>query len=368
MAVYTVSNTGGNINAGATYVGGIVPTSTDTIVFTSTSGQLTVNTPFTIAGIDFTNWTGTLIMSAILTVNGNITLVSAMTITGTSKLVISATSTMTSNGKTWSNSLDFNMNAGSQVVTLADNWNVTGSVSFLTNTATFNGNKISIGGSLSNNTNGGTTLFELVGTGTWTSSNFRNSLTINTSGTITITGTLSYNTGTLTRMAGTVVTTGSTLLINSSTTLNTNGINWNNVNIIAGTITNNSLLTINGTLTLASSSNVVFAGTHGFTTNSLSCVTAGRTITFKDGVTYTVNSSLTLTGTSGSRITVNSSTTSYAYLTLAYGATQNVTNTNATWINSGGGDTIKSSFGTLSDTVNWEVGQGYWWLMFNNQN
>jgi len=368
MAVFTVANGGGNINAGGTYVGGVAPSSTDTIAFTATSGQLTVNTTFTIAGVDFTNYVNTLTMNGVLVVNGNITFVAAMTISGTSKLTIGATSTITSNGKTFPNSVDFNMTAGSQIVTLADNWNVTGSVSFITNTATFNGNKISIGGSLSNNTNGGTTLFELVGTGTWTSSNFRNSLTINTSGTITITGTLSYNTGTLTRMAGTVVTTGSTLLINSSTTLNTNGINWNNVNIIAGTITNNSLLTINGTLTLASSSNVVFAGTHGFTTNSLSCITAGRTITFKDGVTYTVNSSLTLTGTSGSRITVNSSTTSHAYLTLAVGATQSVTNTNATWIDSSGGDTIKSSFGALSNTVNWEVGQGYWWLMFNNQN
>jgi hypothetical protein len=142
---------------------------------------------------------------------------------------------------------------------------------------------------------------------------------------------------------------------------------WNNVTITTGTVTLNSLLTCT-TLNLASSGNIIFTGTHGFTTSNYSCVTAGRTITFKNGLTYLVNSSLVLTGTSGSRITLQSSTTSYAYLTLAYRATQNVTNTNATWINSDGGDTIKSSFGTLSDTVNWEVGQGYWWLMFNNQN
>lgn len=362
MAVFTVANGGGNINAGATYVGGVAPSSTDTIAFTATSGQLTVNTTFTIAGIDFTNYVNTLTMNSVLVVNGNITFVAAMTISGTSKLTIGATSTITSNGKTFPNSVDFNMSAGSQIVTLADNLTISGSVSFLTNIATFNGNKILIGGSLTNNTNGGTTVFELIGTGTWTSSSFKNSLTINTLGTITISGTLQFNTGTLTRLAGTVITTGSTLTIGASTTLNTNGINWNIVTITTGTVTVNSLLTCT-TLNLASAGNVIFSGTAGFTTSNLSSVTAGRTITLKNGITYTINNSLTLTGALGSLITVVSSTTAHAYFNLTQAATQSVTHTNATWIDSSGGQTIKSSFGVLNNTINWEIGQGSWWLI-----
>ena len=235
MAVYTVANGGGDINAGATYVGGIAPSSTDTIDFTATSGQLTVNANFTIAGIDFTNYVNTLTMSAILFVKGNVTLVAGMTIAGASRLSVNATSTITSNGKTWPNAVDFNMTAGSQTVTVADDWNITGTVSFLTNIATFNGNKISVGGSLTNNTNGGTTLFELVGTGTWTSSGFKNSLTINTAGTITVSGTVSYSTGTFTYVSGTVVTTSSTLSIVTTSTLNTDGIIWNNFSNFANT-------------------------------------------------------------------------------------------------------------------------------------
>ena len=144
MAVYTVANGGGNINAGATYVGGIAPSSTDTIDFTATSGQLTVNTPFTIAGIDFTNWTGTLTMSAILTSSGNVKLVSGMTIAGASGLTVSTTATLTSNGKTWPNNLTFS--GTSQTYTLADDWTVNGT--FSVGNSIVNGNIINLVGNL----------------------------------------------------------------------------------------------------------------------------------------------------------------------------------------------------------------------------
>jgi hypothetical protein len=209
----------------------------------------------------------------------------------------------------------------------------------------------------------GTSVYTLNGTGNITftgAGSITNPLTIN--GTITAMSNFSYSTGTLALGFGSLNMGSYTLTIPASVTLNTDGIIFNSINVTTGTITNNSLLTCT-TLNLASSGNITFTGTHGFTINALSIITAGRTITFKNGLTYLVNSSLVLTGTSGSRITLQSSTTSHAYLTLAYGATQSVTNCNATWINSGGGDTIKSSFGTLSNTVNWELGQGCWWLM-----
>lgn len=332
MAVYTVANGGGNINAGATYVGGIAPSSTDTIDFTATSGQLTVNTNFTIAGIDFTNYVNTLTMSAVLSVNGNVTLVAGMTIAGASRLSINATSTITSNGKTWPNAVDFNMTAASQTVTVADDWNITGTVSFLTNIATFNGNKISVGGSLTNNTNGGTTLFELVGTGTWTSSGFKNSLTINTAGTITFSGTVHYNTGTLTYTAGTVVTTSSTLSLSGSTiTLDTSGITWNNITFsgtttvtllsdlnVYGLWTVSNPLTLNGfninlyagaTITSSSAGttiiNVLGTGTFNVNAivNNMNINTAG-TMTFTNGSTFFYGIG-TLTYISGAVVTTN---------------------------------------------------------------
>lgn len=286
MAVYTVANGGGNINAGATYVGGIAPSSTDTIDFTATSGQLTVNTNFTIAGIDFTNWTNTLTMSAVLSVNGNVTLVAGMTIAGSSRLSINATSTITSNGKIWPNAVDFNMNTASQTVTVADDWNITGTVSFLNNIATFNGNKISVGGSLTNNTNGGTTLFELIGTGTWTSSGFKNSLTINTAGTITFSATVSYSTGTLTYTTGTVTTTGSTLSVNAASTLDISGISLNNLTF-SGTTTVTLLSDLNctGTLTVG-----------GISTFNNNNINAGGSLVMTSSSTGTSQINLTGTG------------------------------------------------------------------------
>jgi len=55
MAVITVSNTGGNYNATGTWVGGVIPLTTDTIAFTATSGNLTINVASTCAGINLTS-------------------------------------------------------------------------------------------------------------------------------------------------------------------------------------------------------------------------------------------------------------------------------------------------------------------------
>lgn len=58
MAIITVSNIGGNFSDTATWVGGEIPVYPDTIAFTSTSGDLTIDNQYTLAGIDFTNYTG----------------------------------------------------------------------------------------------------------------------------------------------------------------------------------------------------------------------------------------------------------------------------------------------------------------------
>lgn len=58
MAIITVSNIGGNFSDTATWVGGEIPVYPDTIAFTSTSGNLTIDDTYTLAGVDFTNYTG----------------------------------------------------------------------------------------------------------------------------------------------------------------------------------------------------------------------------------------------------------------------------------------------------------------------
>lgn len=98
MAVITISNTGGNFNATASWVGGVVPLTTDTIAATATSGPLTINVASTVAGVDFTNYVSTLAINFDFTITGSIVLVNTMTITGTGYLTASGTSTIRTNG------------------------------------------------------------------------------------------------------------------------------------------------------------------------------------------------------------------------------------------------------------------------------
>jgi hypothetical protein len=81
MAVITISPTGGNYNATSSWVGGVVPLTTDSIVGTASSGNLTVNVASTCAGFDFTNYVGTLTLTLGLVSSGASTFGSGMTIT-----------------------------------------------------------------------------------------------------------------------------------------------------------------------------------------------------------------------------------------------------------------------------------------------
>lgn len=309
------------------------------------------------------NTAGTITISGTVAFNtGTLTYTAGTVVTTSSTLNIYASTTLNTNGITWNN-----ITISNGTITNSNDLTLVGTLTLgATASVTINGSNVNAGGNLSLTGSGasiisGTSGIILNGTGTWShsfTSTLQNNLTINTAGTITISGNVYYSTGTLTYTTGTVTVTSSTLNILGSSILSSTGINWNNVIIKTGTITLNSLLNINGTLTLASSSNVVFTGTSGFTVANLLCNTAGRTLTIKSSLTYTVNSSLILTGASGSKITIKSNTTSSAFFNLNPAATQSVTNTNATWIDSSGGKTIWTSAGTLSNTVNWSIGTG----------
>lgn len=507
MATITVSNAGGNWNATGTWVGGVIPLSTDNVIFTSTSGNLTINVTSNIVDFDLTNYLGTITFTAPLIVIGNLNLgTGGYTQAGATGIDKAGTGSITSNGVVWSRRFRFN---GTYTVTLNDDFNISGALMFqaggatmtvngfniyhtgtflitnnggviagttkywykgtgttwaqgvstpiinidfyvdtvgtLTMTGTsingiiFGANKelkvisgslvttglsalslsgrtVDFNGNVVNNlrfiiasqtvtllsnttvktltipavntqtlngfkltttnitqtgatgTFNGTTDIDIVGTGTWSNSGrgtIRNNVTFKSTAITTLTGNIHYDTGVLSDESGCSVTTiGSTLNVDASTTISTGYINWDSVNITSGTVTLNALFTVIGTLSLASLGNIIFTGISGFTCNTMSCVTAGRTITLKNGTTYQVTNSLILTGITASNITFQSSTTSYANLYLSYSANQSVTNTNSTWIDSSGGQTINTSAGTLSNTLNWAIASGNFLLMF----
>jgi hypothetical protein len=101
MALRTVSNTGGNWNATAAWVGGVVPSATDTVDFTATSGNLTVNVnTAALQGINFTNYVGTITFNANINVQGTLNLGTGgyTQIGSTSGVAFNGASNITCNG------------------------------------------------------------------------------------------------------------------------------------------------------------------------------------------------------------------------------------------------------------------------------
>jgi hypothetical protein len=352
MPLRTVSNTGGNWNATTTWVGGVVPIAGDTVDFTATSGQLTVNVASTCIGINFTNYVNTITFTALLTINGPINLgTGGYTQAGGSGIQANATATHTSNGVVWSRLWAF---AGiSQTFTLADNFNFTGSLNFNGVTSIIiNGNTINTRSILSTTTalTSGTTNIVFNGTGTWSNTStgiLRNNITINTAETLTISGNVYYNTGTLTYTLGTVVTTGSTLNISLlSTTLNTSTVIWNNVSIVLNGLTNiitlSSNLNVTGTLTLTGGV-LSFSGAGLLNPSGpliISPVAVNFTLTIPNNLTIT---NLTLTGAVNSTNTINGN---------IINVTGNLTVSNGgTAINSGTTNINLIGTGTWSHTV-----------------
>jgi hypothetical protein len=130
MALRTVSDTGGNWNATTAWVGGVVPVAGDTVDFTATSGDLTVNVATaSLAGIDFTNYVGTITFNANIQVNTSVNLgTGGYTQAGASGLRIDANTTI-SGTTIWTRT--FLIAAGSTAVTLTLSNNLNTPVSYI---------------------------------------------------------------------------------------------------------------------------------------------------------------------------------------------------------------------------------------------
>lgn len=133
MATRTIANGGGNYNSAGTWVEGFVPTSSDDVVATATSGQLTVNVASVAKTFIMTGYTNTLTLNNTLTVAGAVTFVAGMTIAGTSNLICTTTATLTSGGKTLTGGLQ--LKGTSQTYTFGDAWTINGAWTFAGTTA-----------------------------------------------------------------------------------------------------------------------------------------------------------------------------------------------------------------------------------------
>ena len=383
--------------------GASVPIFSDDITFDGAGNNPAATAGGARAGLSLTvasGYTKNIALDQNLSISGNITLHTGFTFSGAASLIMLAAGTITSNGKaiettfqignftsgtvtlgdnlTCSGDLQmtnvtsttfsgaFNIAAatctvsGSQTVTLSGNVSITG-------LTTSNGPNVMDGAfnwntggmTMSNGTLSGAATLVFNGTGTWSGGvNCSMSVTINTAGTLTISGTILYLTGTITYTAGTVTVSGSTLSIQGACTFATSGMSWNNILIVPTggiTITLNSLLSATGILTLPNGA-VMFAGTAGFTVGTLTntSINANRIITFHAAATYTVTSSFSTVNPSTARFSyVSSSPGTYAIFILQSGASQDVSFTDPTDIDSSAGVTIFTFRGTVTTTLNW---------------
>jgi hypothetical protein len=244
------------------------------------TGTLSGNITSTTACLITINTSGTITFgsSLILSSFTSMTYIAGTVSVGTNTLTLTSnTGTFNINGITL-----YNLTIGGvSTITLGQNINVSNltTLGTLAQGCTINGNTLNTAGLTKSGTAAivsGTTNIVLNGTGNWTDTTsivggyLSLNVTINSSGTITLVGNNHrYRNGTITYTAGTIVPGTSKFTFDAATTLNTNGMSFNSIDISGNTtITNNSLLSILGTLTYLSGSSVTFLGTSGWNSNN----------------------------------------------------------------------------------------------------
>jgi hypothetical protein len=263
---------------------------------------------------------------------------------------------------------NLNVGGGSGIVTLVtetkcSNFSTTGGV-------VLGGAKLLVSGNIAvTSFIQGTSTIEMTGGVARTMSipDLRSNLIINKSGGVAVTSlvnmlinaaiTLSLNTNTI---FGTTLVT----LVQAAITINNPSASpFYDITINGGNAyTFNHLITISRNLTLiATSGNITFGGTAGWTCANLLCPTPNRTITLVAGVTYTTTTNANMLGTAAQPITMISSSpaATRAIWTLNQGATQSMVYVNGRAIDSNAGQTIWTFGGVITTALvplNWNVG------------
>lgn len=304
MATRTISNTGGNWNATAAWVEGVVPTSADDVVATGTSGNLTINVAAACRSFNMTNYVGTLTHASAVTLTigdatagaGNIALllVSGMTYTlgstTTSAITFASTSTtqqtVATGGKNVGN-MTFSGSGGSWILNSGITMNAAAQLGVSTGALDINGQTLNVGLFSSSNSN-------------------TRSITLGASS-ITLTGT-----GTVFNLA----TTTNLTFSGASSTITANGAS---ITFAGGSKTY-------GTLNITGSGTALVSGTNIFTV-----LNRTGTNTIADGFQIsggqTVTSTLTLAGNSAvNRLWVLSTSTGTQQTFTTTGATVSVSN------------------------------------------
>jgi hypothetical protein len=339
-----------------------VPGTSDSVYFDgagSGNSASTISATITVMRFEITSgYTNTITHNAVLTCSGDFTLNTSYTIAGSSPVTLSGTCTITSGGKTWPNAMTF---SGANTKTLSGNLVISGDLTLSTANSIINwttNETLSCAGLMISGSQAAGTAKIIVTGGIlyMNSSGYMAGNNIDIQGNVTIGVNFGFgNSKTLTYVSGTVTTTSSTFYILGSCTLNTAGIAWNNIYVNSdATITNNSLLTVTGTYTMASW-NVSWQGNYGFTVGTLvmSSTSNSSALTLNDGVTYTVTTVLqAYLSRKGSIVTITSDdATNKAILTLNQGATCNVL-ANLTRIDASAGRTIFTFNGTITNCLN----------------
>ena len=157
----------------------------------------------------------------------------------------------------------------------------------------------------------GTATLNFTGTGTWSHLStgiVQNNININTSGTLTISGTLYYQIGTITYTTGTVISTGSTLILYSAQNLNTNTMVWNNITFAS-----------NGSYAMSISSDLYLAGNFIFGGNG--------TLSGAFNI-YCYNFTINNSTSGAATVVATMSQNVYVYSTLTFGTSSNGTGSN----------------------------------------
>lgn len=303
-ATITADVGGGNWSSTATWVGAATPAVTDDVLLAITSGSVTVDTGTCLAkSVTAVAFVNNLNFAAgqTLRVAGNVqfnTILSGMTVNGSGAISISATSNLLSAGQTVGS---FGDGAGTK--TLADTWNVSGS---LIGSGNLTGSTMNVGGSLTGNPSG-TTQINLNGSGTWngvaggagdTILAATIPININTSGLITLGSAIAYGgPGIIQYTAGTIVNTGSNLYLTTSCGVSTGSMHWGNIFIptrLQSSVTLLSQLIADGTLgwggvtVTVSGQPSTLVGAFNTTVGGLE-IAPNNNIFFTAGVTITVS-------------------------------------------------------------------------------
>lgn len=257
-------NTAGTITLGAAvrYDTGTLTYTTGTVITVGSTLNIGAATTLNTNGVTWNNITSS--GSVIITLGSNLTLTGTLTVTSALSFTLGGNSLISTNANLFVNNGTFNLPANQTFKSLSTA-NLTAAINSNTLTLTEN---ITMGAPTT-----GTSNIVYAGTGTWSAGSsthiINNNFTINTAGTLTISGIVYKGLNTFTYTAGTIVDTGATVVVGSSaggTTCNIAGETWE------------KLLISGGVITLASNINAVTFGTTANT--AISFTLGGNTLNF----------------------------------------------------------------------------------------